>query len=132
MDFVISQLVRFRPLNVILLLLLSQQLFGQNFGKLGAPFLRISPNARQVGMGEAFTAMANEHNALRYNVAGIALLQHTTFSINYHNWLGDTNQGNLEVSLPVSRGVVGFGLTFFDQGEIDALDENFQPAVKPR
>ncbi len=113
----------------LVLILLAQDVCGQSFGNLAAPFLRISPNARQVGMGEAFTAMANEHNALRYNVAGLALLEHMAFSLNYHNWIDDTNQGNIEVSLPMSRGVVGFGLTFFDQGEINALDENFQPTL---
>jgi len=112
-----------------LLFLGFQALYGQGFGKHTAPFLRISPNARQVGMGEAFTAMANEHNALRYNVGGLGLLQHVAFSINYHNWIDDTNQGNIEVSLPVGLGVLGLGLTFFDQGTIDALDENFQPTV---
>jgi outer membrane protein OmpA-like peptidoglycan-associated protein len=110
-------------------MLVTQTGYAQDFGKLGAPFLRISPNARQVGMGEAFTAVANQHNALRYNVAGLGLLQHVAFSINYHNWLDDTNQGSIEVSLPVHFGVLGFGLTFFDQGAIDALDENFQPTA---
>ena len=112
-----------------LLILVSQSGYGQGFGKLGAPFLRISPNARQVGMGEAFTGIANQHNSLRYNVAGLGLLEHVAFSINYHNWLDDTNQGNIEVSLPMRLGVLGFGLTFFDQGAIDALDENFQPTA---
>lgn len=114
---------------VALLLLISQTLYGQGFGKLTAPFLRISPNARQVGMGEAFTAMANEHNALRYNVGGLGLLQHVAFSVNYHNWIDDTNQGNIEVSLPIRFGVLGFGLTYFDQGNIEALDGDFQPTV---
>jgi outer membrane protein OmpA-like peptidoglycan-associated protein len=113
----------------LLVLIASQSLYSQNFGGLAAPFLRISPNARQVGMGEAFTAMANEHNALRYNVAGLGLLQHVSFSINYHNWIDDNNQGNIEVSLPIRLGVLGFGLTFFDGGQIEALDDNFQPTV---
>ncbi|MCZ6820814.1 MAG: PorV/PorQ family protein [Calditrichaeota bacterium] len=111
------------------LLLIAQTIHGQDFGRLGASLLRISPNARQVGMGEAFTAMANQHNALRYNVGGLGLLQHIAFSVNFHNWIDDTNQGNIEVSWPFSRGVLGFGLTYFDQGEIQALDENFQPTV---
>jgi len=41
-----------------------EPLWAQGIGSLGAPVLRISPNARQVGMGEAFTAMANDYNPL--------------------------------------------------------------------
>jgi len=97
-------------------------------GKYGAPFLSISPYARQVAMGEAFTALANDVNVMRYNVGGLGNLQHTIFSLHFHKWIDDTQQGALEGALPLpSRlGVLGFNLTYFNEGEITDLNSDFQ------
>ncbi len=92
-----------------------------------ASFLRISPNARQVGMGEAFTAMANDYNLLRYNVGGLGILRKAKLSTNFHRWIGDTQQGDIEFSFPFFFGVAGFGLTYFSEGSITSLNENFLP-----
>ncbi|KAA3657458.1 MAG: hypothetical protein DWQ10_13215, partial [Calditrichaeota bacterium] len=90
------------------------------------PFLRISPNARQVGMGEAFTGMANDYNLLRYNVGGLGLLRKAKLATNFHNWIGDTKQGDLEFSLPLFWGVGAFGLTYFSHGDINDLNADFE------
>jgi outer membrane protein OmpA-like peptidoglycan-associated protein len=101
-------------------------------GLNSAAFLRVSPFARQVGMGEAFTGMANDVNLLRYNVGGLGNLRFRALSTSYHSWIDDTYQGALEVAWPtVIRGkrvgVVGFNLTYFNEGELTELDENFKP-----
>jgi outer membrane protein OmpA-like peptidoglycan-associated protein len=98
------------------------------FGKYGASFLSISPYARQVAMGEAFTALANDINVMRYNVGGLGNLRSTMLSLHFHKWIDDTQQGALEAALPLpSRlGVLGFNLTYFDEGEVNALNVDFQ------
>lgn len=78
-------------------------------------------------MGEAFTAMANDYNLLRYNVGGLGILRHVMLTTNYHKWIDDTEQGNIEVSLPVRIGVVGFGLTYFNEGDLREVNSAFQP-----
>ncbi|MGH7455843.1 MAG: hypothetical protein ACRENG_31090, partial [bacterium] len=62
-------------------------------GRYAAPILGISPYARQVAMGEAFTALANDINVMRYNVGGLGNLRHIMLSTHFHNWIDDTQQG---------------------------------------
>lgn len=99
----------------------------QGIGNNAAPILRINPHARQVAMGEAFTALANDYNLLRYNVGGLGILRNIKLSANFHNWIEDTQQGDLEVALPFRYGVLGAGLTYFNEGDLTELNENFQP-----
>lgn len=96
-------------------------------GKYGATFLSISPYARQVAMGEAFTALANDINVMRYNVGGLGNLQNTIFSLHFHKWIDDTQQGALEAALPLPArlGVLGFNLTYFDEGKVLGLNSDF-------
>ena len=96
-------------------------------GKYGAPFLQISSSARQVAMGEAFTGLADDINLLRYNIGGLGYMNKTTIGINYHNWIEDTYQGGFSFVLPRSFAVIGFNLSYFNEGEITELDEEFTP-----
>ena len=115
--------------TLILFLLSAASAFAQaGFGRYGAPFLSISPYARQVAMGEAFTALANDINVMRYNVGGLGNLQNTIFSVHFHKWIDDTQQGALEGALPLPSGlgVLGFNLTYFDEGEVTDLNGDFQ------
>jgi hypothetical protein len=48
---------------------------GQHFTS-GADFLLIGSGARSEGMGGAFTAVADDVNALTFNPAGLALLKY--------------------------------------------------------
>jgi len=50
--------------------------FGKNdVGTSGAAFLKIAPGARPVGMGEAFTGVADDVHAVYWNPAGLATLR---------------------------------------------------------
>ena len=96
-------------------------------GRYAAPILRISPYARQVAMGEAFTALANDINVMRYNIGGLGHLRYTLLSTHFHQWIEDTYQGALEAAIPTRYGVLGFNLAYFDEGEITELDKDFVP-----
>lgn len=117
-----------RTTIVLLLILSAAPTLAQGIGSLGAPVLRISPNARQVGMGEAFTAMANDYNLLRYNVGGLGILRHVMLSTNFHKWVDDTQQGDVEFFLPFRYGVAGVGITYFNEGKVPGVNANFQPS----
>ena len=117
-----------RTTCVLFVLLFSNAMtFAQGIGNNAAPILRINPHARQVAMGEAFTALANDYNLLRYNVGGLGILRNIKLSANFHNWIEDTQQGDLEVALPFRYGVLGVGITYFNEGDLTELNENFQP-----
>jgi outer membrane protein OmpA-like peptidoglycan-associated protein len=97
-------------------------------GYSGAPFLKISPAARQVAMGEAFTALSNDVNLMRYNVGGLGGIKFPSLGVNFNTWIDDTQQGNIAFAYPFKNiGVIGLDMTYFDEGQITQLDQNFVP-----
>ncbi|MBN2354832.1 PorV/PorQ family protein [candidate division KSB1 bacterium] len=97
----------------------------QGIGLHAAPFLRINPSARAVAMGEAYSAVDDEITSLHYNPANIGALNKSMLALHFHNWIGDTKQGAIGLALPTKLGVFGFDFTYFSEGEIVELDENF-------
>ncbi len=79
----------------------------------GADFLKIPIGARALAMGQAFTALTDESNALNWNVAGIAprnpdsALGH--FSFSHQLLLLENSLDHASVSFP--QGVSGLGLS---------------------
>lgn len=98
-------------------------------GRYAAPMLRVSPYARQVAMGEAFTALANDISVMRYNVGGLGSLtmNHKSLSFHFHQWIDDTYQGAIEGAIATRYGGLGLSFGYFDEGEITALNPDFSP-----
>jgi fibronectin type 3 domain-containing protein len=87
----------------------------------GADFLKIDSGARSEGMGEAFTAVADDVNALTWNPAGLALLKGPQVGYLRMLYLSDIdyNFGGIAVPLPdgentwgLGAGVVNLGTSF--------------------
>ncbi|MCI0495167.1 PorV/PorQ family protein [candidate division KSB1 bacterium] len=97
----------------------------KGLGKYGASFLQISTSARQVGMGDAFTGLADDINFLRYNIGGLGYLQKPMLGINFHNWIEDTQQGGLSLGLPTPFGIFGVDLVYFNEGTVAEMDPDF-------
>ncbi|MBN1154924.1 PorV/PorQ family protein [candidate division KSB1 bacterium] len=114
---------------VSLLLAAAVSVKGQNsFSNTGATFLQVNSGARQVAMAEAFTALAHDDiNLMRYNIGGLGSIRHFMLSVNYHQWLEDTEQGAIGLSLPTRFGVIGFDFNYFNEGNVTELDANFIP-----
>ncbi|GEM_PF-463366 len=105
-----------------------QELVAQNKGisKHGASFLQVSPYTRQVGLGEAFTGLADDISVIRYNVGGLGSLGNAMAAFHFHNWIDDTQQGGLSGALPTRLGILGFDFHFFNEGVINEMDESFK------
>lgn len=78
----------------------------------------ISAGARPVAMGGAFTALANDENALLYNAAGLALLEGAYLGSLLENHLGLASYGSAAVGLRN----LGVALRFFSLGSVEARD----------
>ena len=115
---------------ILMILSIPLLLYGEDnkgIGYRGASFLNISPAARQVAMGEAFTGLADDVNLMRYNIGGLGNLVKISLAANYHQWFDDTKQGSLVLAIPGALGVFAVDFNYFNEGEIDIIDEEFNP-----
>lgn len=84
----------------------------------GAQFLKISVG-RASGMGDAFTALADDASASYFNPAGIAYIKRQA-QFNHANWFADINHDYLTVVLPVTNfGTVAISATALTMGSIE-------------
>ncbi len=92
-----NRFIVFLMASAILLCLGSQlsEGAGGDAGTDGAAFMKVALGARQAGMGEAFTGLADDAYALAYNPAGLVYLNRLEFSAMRNSWLDDTNQNYL-------------------------------------
>ncbi|OGS23049.1 MAG: hypothetical protein A2252_07985 [Elusimicrobia bacterium RIFOXYA2_FULL_39_19] len=116
----------------LILTIISSSFAGSN---TGADFLKIGIGARPVGLGNAFTAIANDVTAMQWNVGGLAQLNQKEVSAMHSQWLVDTNLDYIGFALPLSgkgssglegRSVFGGSVIYLSQGELEGRDANRQ------
>jgi hypothetical protein len=59
----------------------------QKRGTSGLTFLKIGQGARPVGMGDAFTAVSDDINAIFWNPAGLTSIEKMAYTFSYTQWL---------------------------------------------
>lgn len=105
------------------------------------PFLRINPDARSGGMGDAGIGLSPDANSLHYNASKLAFVeQDLSLSATYTPWLRQL--GLQDVYLAYLTGYkqindlqsLGFGIRFFSLGDIAFTDREGEGAGtgKPR
>ncbi len=98
-------------------------------GTTGANFLKIGVG-RASGMGDAFTALADDASAVYFNPAGLANVNRQA-QINYAKWFADISHNFLVVVLPVNNfGTVAFTANALTMGDIEVttVDDPKTPA----
>jgi hypothetical protein len=99
-----------------------------NVGRSGLTFLKIGVGSRAIGMGSAFTAVANDASALYWNPAGVAKLKKMEAIFCHTNWLLDINHEYIGYVVPAGlMGNFGFSASFvsmgnFERTEIDDIE----------
>ena len=93
-------------------------------GTRGGQFLKLPVGAKAIGMGEAATAVADDANAIFYNVAGIARLDKKSGEYMFSKYVESTSYHWVGFAMPVSEkiGSVGLGFQYFSAGDIDETD----------
>src|ERR1700685_4163874 len=69
-------------------------------GTSGGPILSIPVGARAIGMGEAFTAMADDVSSLYWNPAGLAILNQGQASFMYNPSIQNLTYNDAAVAVP--------------------------------
>jgi hypothetical protein len=91
--------------------------------KTWAAFLSCAPGARSVGMGEAFTAVADDISAISSNPAGLGRLKSWGALLVLDNWASvDTALDYVALAVPTRYGTFGIGLYVASYGSYDLRD----------
>lgn len=116
--------------GLVLLLLLtpvaraSAPVSSETFAFTRGAFLARGMAARPVGMGEAFTAVADDASALSWNPGGLGQLSRLSAVAMYDAAGNDVNVTYAAAALPVGEAVAGVSLTAISYGSYDLRDLN--------
>jgi hypothetical protein len=96
----------------------------KNAGTSGAAFLKIGAGARPAGMGEAFTAIADDVNAVAWNPAGLGRLSKPEFTATHSQWFQGARHEFLATAYPAPWGTVAVAMTSLTVDKIDKRTED--------
>jgi hypothetical protein len=92
-------------------------------GMTTANFLNIGVGARAVGMGGAFTAVADNPSAVYWNPAGLRSGDNRQIEFSHTAWAQDITVDNLYAVIPGKKFSFGVGMTYLGYGQIQSYDE---------
>jgi len=84
----------------------------------GADFLNIGAGARASGLGSAYTALADDANAVYYNPGGLALARREV-SLMHASWALDGGYDFAAAALPAGPFTAAISFTRLDHGELE-------------
>lgn len=89
-------------------------------GTTAAKFLSIGVGSKAVGMGGAFTSVANDATAMYWNPAGISFYNNKEIYFNHSNWIADISFDYFGVTIPVGgRATMGMNITSVTMDEME-------------
>ncbi len=104
-----------------------------DWGETGAAFLKIGVGARQIGMGGANVALANDVNAIYWNPAGLTQLGKREFTVMHNQWIVDFKYDFIGFAHPLKKALINSrknsgatlagGLVYLNLGEFQGRDE---------
>ncbi len=98
-------------------------------GSSGFTFLRLGSGARAGGMGEAFTAVADDATSIYWNPAGMAAVDQIELNLTHNEWLMDIRFEQATVVSEMWGGAAGLSFTGLYYGSMDRYGE--YPSITP-
>ena len=92
-------------------------------GTTAADILKIPIGARAIGMGEAYTAQADDVSSLYWNPAGLALMRERQASFMYDQMYQGMSFQNANVGIPLENGAIGGSLSYLNYGSVPGYSE---------
>jgi len=86
-----------------------------------AILLTLPTSARALGLGESWSAAADDESALFYNPAQLARVRAWSIGGSLQNYIASTTLGAFAVAVPIARGTVGFGMQLLNYGNTDEI-----------
>lgn len=105
------------------LILLSTAITGEaaGVGTTGAQFLKVGIGARPMAMGGAFSALADDANAINWNPGALGTIAQKNVTASYSSLFRDQSQGFMGYVSPLKEGMgtLGVGLNYLIVSNID-------------
>ena len=107
--------------KIIFTLILIASAYGVNkTGTTSAKFLSIGVGSNAVGMGGAYTAVADDATAMYWNPAGLSFHDTKEINFNHANWIADISFDYFGLTLPLNpRSTLGFNITSVTMDEME-------------
>ncbi|MFH1075126.1 MAG: PorV/PorQ family protein [Candidatus Firestonebacteria bacterium] len=113
--------MRKQNLKILLLITFTAFVYA-GAGSSGNEVLRIDVGAKPIGMGGAFTGLANNADAIYYNPAGLVQVEELELSLMHSEYIVDTHCEYVAAALPFKN--MAFGLnTVFVWNSFEKLDD---------
>ncbi|MCK5534047.1 PorV/PorQ family protein [bacterium] len=96
---------------------------GGEEGTAGAQFLKIGCGVRAIGMGEAYSGVADDVNAIYWNPAGLNYVDNIHVYAMHTVWLEEMNYDYVAFARPFLGGVIGTSLNYLSMSGIDKMNE---------
>ncbi|MDD5687705.1 MAG: PorV/PorQ family protein [Elusimicrobia bacterium] len=122
--------------NILCLLFVIYFLLPTSYFLYGEPgttafnFLKIATGVRGAGMGEAFTAVADDMNAIYWNPAGLSQVKYKGVSAEYLKWFQDIDYQTVSFVLPLNIGTFAGSLYNLSFGKIEGYNAGGVPTDK--
>jgi len=97
-------------------------------GTTSANILKMGVGARAIGMGEAYTAQADDVHSLYYNPGGLALMQQRQASFMYSQMIQDLKFQHAAIGIPLENGAIGASVSYLGYGDIQGFDGSGNPS----
>ncbi|MBN1384968.1 MAG: PorV/PorQ family protein [Elusimicrobia bacterium] len=96
-------------------------------GTTALNFLKIAPGVKGVGMGEAFTAIADDASGFYWNPAGLSQIEYQAVNAGYTSWFQNINYQTLTFIHPFRFGNLSLCLNNLSFGDIEGYTSTGAP-----
>ncbi len=117
------------PLAAALLIVTTAFASAGEPGSSGFTFLRLGNGARAGGMGEAFTAVADDATSIYWNPAGMAAVKEVELNLTHNEWLMGIRFEQATVVNEMWGGAAGLSFTGLYYGSLDRYGD--YPSLTP-
>lgn len=116
--------------SLVFLVLFQGFCFGQSRSRntSGLSFLKLGVGGRAAGLGEAYTAVADEVFAAYWNPAGLANLKNAQLGFTHTEWIQDVTSEYFAFAFPLLKGSVALSL---NSNHVSGIQRRIIPSDEP-